>query len=298
MLRLPSSTALLISLALFCVHVTVGALSFRQAGAAAVPLPNDAVSFKFAVLGDSGTGDKAQYELGEQMAALRERFDFRTVILLGNNVQGRERPQDFVSKFESPYRRLIEKGVAFRAVLGSGDSREQRYYKLFNMNGKLYYTFSPRQDIQFFALESTYTEPAQMQWLEDQLKQSSSAWKIAVLHHPLYSSGRRHGSDVTLRNKLEPLFLEHNVSVVFSGRDNVYERITPQNGIWHFVVGAGGRVRKGDINRTSGLTASGFDTDLSFLAAEIHGDRMTFNAISRTGQIVDSGRVLHIARNR
>ena len=264
----------------------------QQSGSPVTQLPNNPTSFKFAVLGDSGTGDKAQYELAEQMAALRERFDYRTVLLLGGNIHGSERPQDFVRKFESPYRSLLDKGVAFRAVLGNEDSREQKYYKLFNMNGREYYTFSPAQDIQFFALESTYVRPDQVQWLEDQLKQSSSAWRIAFFHHPLYSSGRRHGSNVALRNMLEPLFVKYNVSAVFSSRDNVYERITPQKDISYFVVGAGGRVRKGDVDRSSGLTASAYDTDLAFLAAEVHADTLTFNVISRTGETVDSGRVM------
>jgi hypothetical protein len=45
----------------------------------------------------------------------------------------------------------------------------------------------------------------------------------------------------------------------------------------------------GNIDRASGITAKGFDTDQAFMAAEIIGDQMYFNAISRTGQIVDSG---------
>ena len=84
-------------------------------------------------------------------------------------------------------------------------------------------------------------------------------------------------------------FVKYNVSVVFGAHDNIYERTKPQGGITYFVVGSSGRVRQGDIDRNSGLTASGFDTDLAFLAAEIIGDQMHFNAISRTGQTVDSG---------
>jgi hypothetical protein len=45
----------------------------------------------------------------------------------------------------------------------------------------------------------------------------------------------------------------------------------------------------GNIDRKSGITAKGFDTDLAFMAAEISGDQMYFNAISRVGQTVDSG---------
>ena len=61
--------------------------------------------------------------------------------------------------------------MKFYASLGNHDSREQRYYKLFNMDGKLYYTFkAPKQDVRFFALESTYLDPEQMEWLEKELK--------------------------------------------------------------------------------------------------------------------------------
>lgn len=269
--------------------VLASALAQAPPQSASVPLPNRADSFKFAVLGNSGTGEPAQYELADQMTALRERFQYGVVLLLGGNIQGNERPQDFVKKFEAPYKRLLAEGVTFHAALGNDDSREQRHYKNFNMSGKLYYTFQPRPEIQFLALESTYVEKEQIEWLEATLRDSTSAWKIVYLHHPPYSSGRRHGSDTRLRKQLEPIFIKYNVSVVLSAQDNVYERTRPQNGITYFVIGSGGKFGKGDIDRSSGLTASGFDTDLAFLAAEISGDQMHFNAISRTGQTVDSG---------
>ena len=88
---------------------------------------------------------------------------------------------------------------------------------------------------------------------------------------------------------LEPLFVKYGVSVVFAGHDHFYERTKPQKGIVHFVDGSGGQLRKGNIDRRSGLTAAGFDTDQAFLVAEIDGDELFFNAISRAGAVVDSG---------
>ena len=254
-----------------------------------VALPNKDGSFKFGVLGDFGTGAKAQYELADQMAALHQRFKYELVVLVGDNLYGAERPQDFVRKFELPYKRLIDGGVKFYASLGNHDAREQRFYKLFNMEGKLYYTFNPKPNIRFFALESTYPVPEQIQWVESELKKSSSDWKIVFFHHPLYSSGGRHGSDVQLREVLEPLFLKYNVSVVLNGHDHFYERIKPQQGITYFVVGSGGQLAKRDIERDSPISAKGFDSDQAFMAAEIVGDEMYFNVISRVGQIIDSG---------
>ena len=262
-----------------------------QTTEAAVPLPNKSGSFKFAVLGDFGTGSRAQFELADQMAKLHSTFKFEIVALVGDNLYGGERPQDFVRKFERPYKPLLDAGVKFYASLGNHDSREQRYYKLFNMDGKLYYTVSPHADVRFFMLESTYFEPEQAKWLENELKTSGSKWKIAVFHHPLYSSGDRHGSDLRLREVLEPLFLQYNVSVVLTGHDHFYERVKPQKGIVYFVVGSGGQLRAGNIDASTGLTARGLDTDLAFMAAEIDGDTMHFNVVSRRGQIVDSGTI-------
>ena len=255
-------------------------------------LPNKPGSLKFGVLGDFGTGKPQQNQLAEQMAKTHGAFRFDLMLLVGDNVQGNERPQDFVLKFERPYKPLLDAGVLFRAALGHDDSREQRNYKPFNMNGELYYSFKASAErVRFFALETTYLESKQILWLEKELKSSNDDWKIVFFHHPLYSSARRHGSNTTLRDTLERLFVAHNVSVVFSGHDHVYERLKPQKDITYFVTGSGGELSQGDLNPSSQITAKGFDAEQVFLIAEIIGDEMSFNAISRSGKVVDSGSV-------
>ena len=263
-----------------------------QSRAKPIPLPNLDDSFKFAVLGDFGTGSTAQYQMGERMATVHTSFPYELVILVGDNIYGSERPQDFVTKFERPYKAILDRKVKFYASLGNHDSREQRFYEPFNMGGELYYSFkASQQNVRLFALESTYPEPEQIAWLTRELESSREDWKVVYLHHPLYSSAGRHGSDVALREVLEPLFIKYNVSVVFTGHDHVYERIEPQHGISYFVAGSGGQLRSGDLRPASPLTARGFDRDLVFMIAEINGDVLTFNAIARSGQIVDSGQI-------
>ena len=83
--------------------------------------------------------------------------------------------------------------------------------------------------------------------------------------------------------------MKYTVSVVFTGHDHFYERVKPQQGITYFVAGSGGQLRAGNIDKQSGVTATGFDTDQAFLAVEIDGDQMYFMAVSRRGEIVDSG---------
>ena len=256
---------------------------------APIALPNKAGSLKFAIFGDFGDETPGQFATATQIAKTHAAFPFEIVVTTGDNLLGSERPQDFVNKFETPYKPLLDAGVTFHASLGNHDAQEQRYYKPFNMNGKVYYSFkAPKQDVRFFMLQSNYMDPDQVKWIENELKTSSEAWKIVVLHHPPYSSSATHGSSLSLRATLEPMFVKYGVSVVFSGHDHVYERVKPQQGITYFVVGSGGELRRGDIQKTA-LTDVGFDTDNAFLVAEIIDHTMYFNAIARTGKVVDSG---------
>jgi 3',5'-cyclic AMP phosphodiesterase CpdA len=253
-------------------------------------LPNKEDALKFGVMGDFGTGSREQYQLGEQMARVRSQFPFELMITVGDNIYGGSKPADFVKKFEAPYKSLLSAGVKFYASLGNHDSRQQSAYALFNMDGRTYYTFkAPKQDVRFFALESSYLDPTQLQWLERELQNSREDWKIPYFHHPLYSSGDRHGSDLSKRKALEPLFLKYGVTVVFAGHDHVYERVMPQRGITHFVVGSSGQLRRGNLDRSTGFTAFANATEQTFLVAEISGDQLYFNAVTRTGKVIDAG---------
>ncbi len=256
----------------------------------AVGLPNRPDSLKFAVMGDMGTGDKPQYEVAQQLAAAHATFRFDMVLMLGDNLYGSQAPADFVLKFERPYKPLLDAGVKFYATLGNHDNQTNVNYKPFNMGGQRYYAYA-RGGVRFFVLDSDYLDPPQIAWIDAALRDSKEAWKICYFHHPLYSDGRRHGSSVDLRVILEPLFVKYGVNVVFSGHDHVYERITPQKGIYYFVSGAAGQLRKGDVKR-SAMTAAAFDQDQSFMLVEIAADDLSFVAISRTGATVDSG-VIH-----
>jgi len=251
-------------------------------------LPMKPGSVRFAAFGDMGTGKTPQYEVAEQLFRFHQKFRFNFVILLGDNIYGGKSPRDMQKKFETPYKPLLDAGVQFYASIGNHDDRDQRLYKYFGMNGQEYYSFK-KENVRFFALESGYMDPRQLEWLDKELaKSGADEWKICFFHHPLYSSARAHGSSTELRAILEPVFLKYGVDVVFSGHDHVYERVKPQKGIYYFVEGAAGQLREGNLRKTD-LTAVGYDKDRSFLLVEISDDDLYFQAVSRTGQTVDSG---------
>ena len=250
-------------------------------------LPQEQKSIRFAVIGDSGTGDAGQYQVAQQMEKCRQIAGFDFVLMLGDNIYGGKSQQDFERKFELPYKPLLDAGVKFYASIGNHDDPNERLYKPFNMNGARFYTFK-KGNVTFFALDSNYMDSSQLDWLETQLQSSNSAWKICFFHHPLYSDGRYHGPDLDLRAVLTPLFVKYGVNVVLSGHDHVYERLKPENGAYYFVVGNSGELRRHDLKRSADMVA-GFDTDCDFMLIEIAGDKFYFQTISRTGQVVDSG---------
>jgi 3',5'-cyclic AMP phosphodiesterase CpdA len=280
----PRLRAVLWAIALACVELTAQSLT----------LPNRPDSLKFAAIGDNGTGDTPQYEVGEMMARVHEKFAFDLVIMLGDNMYGSQRPSDFVQKFERPYAALLSAGVKFQASLGNHDRPENVSYAPYNMGGQRYYTFV-RSNVRFFALDSTIMDRKQLDWLESALKDAREDWKICFFHHPLYSNAARHGSAFDLRQVLEPLFVKYGVNVVFSGHDHVYERVKPQKGIYYFVTGSAGQLRRGNM-RPTGDTAAAYDQDQSFLVVEVAGSEMYFQAISRKGLTVDSGVIQRQAR--
>jgi hypothetical protein len=250
-------------------------------------------SVKFLVIGDSGTGDRAQNETGAQMWRAHAIFPYEFAIMLGDNLYGSERPQDFAAKFERPYKPLLDANISFYAALGNHDDPNQRFYKNFGMGGKRFYTYQ-KKDVRFFVLDSNYMDQDQQRWLEEELSKSNSKWKIAYFHHPIYSSGGRHGSEVDLRSIVEPMFIKYNLNVVFAGHEHFYERLKPQRGINYFTAGGSAKLRAGDIVGSSALTAKGFDSEQSFMLVEIDGDVLRFQTISRRGKAVDSGEIRRI----
>jgi len=264
----------------------------RVSAPAAAPvrlaLPNKEGSVRFMVVGDTGTGTRQQHELAAVMERYRQAFPFEFALMVGDNMYGSEKADDFKRKFEDVYRPLLDAGVKFYASLGNHDESNQRFYEKFNMGGEEYYRIK-RGDVSFYAINSNYMDKRQLKWLEENLAKDDSEWKVAFFHHPPYSSGGKHGSSTSLREVIEPLFLKYGVNVAFTGHEHFYERIKPQKGVYYFISGAGGKLRKGDVRRNSPLTAAHFDTDLSFMLVEVADNEMHFQVITRTGETVDSG---------
>src|SRR5262249_36106191 len=157
------------------------------------------------------------------------------VICAGDNIYPNGSGQHFEKHFEQPFAAVLRQQVKFYTGLGNHDveagRHDQTHYPLFNMGGADYYTIGRGNGpVDFFMLDSTNFDNQQSNWFENQLSRSRAFWKITVFHHPIYSSGKKHGSNLGLRRQIEPLLKHYGVQVVFSGHDHTYERIKLQDG--------------------------------------------------------------------
>ena len=89
----------------------------------------------------------------------------------------------------------------------------------------------------------------QYEWLRADLEGNPAQCTAAYWDTPRYSSGERHGDDLTFVPFWQLLY-EHGVEFVMGGNDHQYERFAPQtpygdldlsDGVRQFVVGTGGR---------------------------------------------------------
>jgi len=89
---------------------------------------------------------------------------------------------------------------------------------------------------------------AQLKWLEADLATTSKSCIMAYFHHPRWSSGTHHGSQVAMGDIWSTLYA-HGTDLVLNGHEHNYERFAKQSptaradaarGIREFVVGTGG----------------------------------------------------------
>ena len=192
----------------------------------------DPTGLTFLVVGDWGRGGAfRQTEVAKAMGDFADRTPVRFVVSTGDNFYagGVTSVDDPVWRrsFEDIYARPSLK-VPWYVVLGNHDYQgnvdaEVAYTKAstrWRMPGRSYTvteSAGPDSNIQFFCLDTSpfieeYRKPgsstrvsdqdpnAQLSWLEKELAASTAAWKVAVGHHPIYSTGPHGDSPALVRS--------------------------------------------------------------------------------------------------
>lgn len=266
---------------------------------------------RFTAVGDTGTGGSQQLAVAQQMLAVQQRTGFDLTLFLGDNIYPSGAPGEIETKFLKPYSGLLERGVEMRGCIGNHDALNDSGILLqqliFRMGAKTYYSFERKNKlIEFFALDSNLLlssapnqeRDAQLAWLENSLAKSNAVWKLVFLHHPLYSSAKKHGIGspdekemLHVRESVEPILRKYRVDLVLSGHDHVYERPAPQGRIQYFTSGTGGKLRRGDLIKTSPFYGVGNDEENSFMLFSITPRAAQFWSIGSTGTVLDRGEI-------
>jgi 3',5'-cyclic AMP phosphodiesterase CpdA len=256
------------------------------------PVDEDA-RFSFAVVGDSGSGGKGQLAVAELLGRLRSDLILHT----GDVVYPTGQERHYDRRFFAPYRDLI-KTVPLFPVLGNHDVRKgngaaflENFHPPLGSPGgtKRYYSFD-WGNTHFVALDSELyhgdrgsSPEEQKHFLDHDLGATRKRWKVAFLHRSPYGSSR-HGGDGRVREDLEPLFALHEVDLVFSGHDHVYERTVPIRGVTYVVSGGGGR--KLYPAGKSARTASSVSAHHAVLV-HVDGCHLLLEAVEAGGKVVD-----------
>jgi tartrate-resistant acid phosphatase type 5 len=205
---------------------------------------------RFAVIGDYGSDDPAEYAVALLVAS----WNPDLIITTGDNnyPDGSALTIDqtvgqYYHSFIQPYEGIYGAGAIendFFPSLGNHDwipEQAQPYLDYFSLPGnERYYQFS-RGPVAFFVLDSDAHEPdgvnrssAQAAWLKQQMENSTATWNVVYFHHPPYSSAL-HGSVTWMRWP----FQEWGADLVLSGHDHTYERLQV-DGLTYIVNGLGG----------------------------------------------------------
>ena len=203
------------------------------------PEPTRPHGFRFAVIGDSGTGLEGQHEVARRMCRWRRDHPYNLIFTTGDNIYPDGSREYFDSAFFEPYSCLLENGARFRAALGNHDivteeGRPELEEPAFGLKARNYVV--RKGSVRIVVVNSNALDRGR---LRRALKtEPGERWTVVVMHHPIYSSGE-HGSTPGFGD-LPAMFRRKGVDLVLSGHDHNYEVTRPLRRIRYVVTGGGG----------------------------------------------------------
>lgn len=156
-------------------------------------------------------------------------------------------------------------------------------YNQYFDEGYLYYSY----DIgpwHLVGLDSENITTDQLDWLTQDLANTSSDCVIAYWHRPRFSSGP-HGNYKPVQSFWQLL---PDKSIVLSGHDHHYERFNSIDGITQFVVGTGGKNIR-SLSNLDSRSAYTYDDNFGVLLIDLYQNSYNWYFVSIDGFIVDTG---------
>ncbi|MGH7825710.1 MAG: metallophosphoesterase [Candidatus Binatia bacterium] len=241
--------------------------------------------FKFAVFGDSGSGEPQQYRVARQME--QQNVDF--VLHTGDLVYRRGADKDYPLRFYHPYKNLLAR-IPFFPAIGNHDTRTangQPWLDNFVLPGEeRFYSFSYGNAF-FVALDSNRVNVNSARWLEAQLAGTGKLWKFVFFHEPPFSNHIERSGSAGVRRLWVPLFEKYNVDIVFSGHDHMYTRFKPRDGVAYVIEGLGGRSLSEERPHANDVAFTD-NSEYGFGLIDIAGPELVFRHMTANGNVLDT----------
>jgi predicted phosphodiesterase len=264
----------------------------------------DSSAYMFALIGDTQRNSRTPWAW-EKIADLvwEDRPNF--VVLAGDLVDQGLDKNDWLENFFPKGRPLLSR-VPVYPVLGNHEQDASYYYQyVVAPPPEYYYTFT-YGNAQFFMIDTNrdVSEGSeQYDWLEWALAKSTATWKIAVHHHPPYSSDSDDHGDTyqslstlgTDARNLVPLYERYGLDFCLFGHTHLYERSWPikdnqinmKNGVVYINSGGAGGGLEAFAPTRSWFTAE-LQSVHHYCTFSIFADNVIFKSIDHEGRMLDA----------
>lgn len=276
----------------YSYRVETGGVSLGRRRAFRALDPADDPSFRFAVVGDFGTGSSAEVAVEDRIVAVKP----RVLMTVGDNVYSSGSDAELDTRLFPQYADLLDH-VAINAVLGNhdvGTAGGAPERDAFSLGASAWYSFDA-SSAHFVVLDSNEdcitAGCPQYDWLVDDLSRTTQPYRFVFFHHTISSCGS-HGTDTDLRAAWAPLFAAHGVQVVFMGHDHGYQRSVPIDGVVYVTTGGGGAGlymwAKPCPEAAVVLDAASVPDASHFVLVALAAGGATVDAIDRAGNVRDT----------
>jgi hypothetical protein len=258
------------------------------------PQPEKAGSWHFSAYGDFGNGTKAMRDVIANIKAYKPEF----VVSAGDQVYPESTEENWQTKLD-PQEQFggLASTVPFIPNVGNHDQRPtlDAYARRFpSVEGGRYFKASYK-NVDMFSIDSNQSiapNSPQHQWLEQALAQSTAAWKIVQVHHPMMSviSKVHYRETSKLPADLGPLLAKYGVDLLIAGHEHWYERSRPLNeaGTLQVTVGGGGGALY-PFPYPQTKWSQTRDVDFGHVNFEVRGDdELVGRYVTRDGRVQDT----------
>ncbi|MCV6630359.1 MAG: metallophosphoesterase, partial [Flavobacteriaceae bacterium] len=276
---------------------------------------NDDSAFSFALVGDAQCNRKTPWAWKViSNLVWKDRPSF--VVNAGDLADWGPNKNEWVEEFLAPGHQLMSR-IPMYSVLGNHEGDADYYYQyMANPVPEYWYTFT-YGNAQFFMIDTNRDVSVgsdQYNWLAQELAKSTATWKIAVHHHPPYSSEENDhgdsfkGAQSKLANDkardLPKLFDLYGVDFSLFGHTHVYERTWPlknnrinqrKGTIYINSGGAGGGLE--DFMPTRNWFSIELENKHHYCTFVIYDKTLIFKAIDNDGNMFDTFQ-MHKDRDR